>query len=97
MYGVPFDVAQFTARLWGDVYFHAKTREFVKKPTSATQQRTFVELGLEPLYKIFSQTVGDVDSTLDLGVRLSTTELKVNILQLLRLVCTRLSATSPVS
>ncbi len=94
MYGVRIDCGQFGLKLWGDVYFNAKTRKFSKKPTSAVQQRTFVEFILEPLYKIFSQTVGDVDSTLvdtlaELGVRLSASELRLNIRPLLRLVCAR--------
>ena len=55
MYSTPFDFAQFALKLWGDTYFNAKTRKFSKKPTTASQQRTFVEFILEPLYKIFSQ------------------------------------------
>ena len=54
--------------------------------------RSFVEFLLEPLYKIFSQVVGDVDTTLpqvldELGIVLSKTEMKMNIRPLLRLVC----------
>lgn len=94
MFGVQFDHAQFALKLWGDVYFNAKTRKFSKKPTSATQQRTFVEFVMDPLYKIFSQCVGDVDTTLpetleELGVKLTATELKLNIRPLLRLICAR--------
>lgn len=55
MYATQFDYAQFALKLWGDVYFNAKTRKFSKKPTTASQQRTFIEFVLEPLYKIFSQ------------------------------------------
>lgn len=89
-----FDYSQFSKKLWGDVYFNNKTRKFIKKPMTATQARSFVEFVLEPLYKIFSQTVGDVDSTLEdtlyeLGVSLNKTELKLNIRPLLRLVCAR--------
>ena len=56
--------------------------------------RSFVEFLLEPLYKIFSQVVGDVDTTLpqvldELGIVLSKTEMKMNIRPLLRLVCQR--------
>ena len=54
--------------------------------------RSFVEFLLEPLYKIFSQVVGDVDTTLpqvldELGIVLSKSEMKLNIRPLLRLVC----------
>lgn len=94
MYATPFDYNQFALKLWGDVYFNAKTRKFSKKPTSATQQRSFIEFILEPLYKIFAQCVGDVDSTLpdtliELGVKLTKTELKLNIRPLMRLICAR--------
>jgi U5 small nuclear ribonucleoprotein component len=93
-FGTKFDYVQFALKLWGDSYFNAKTRKFSKKPVSATQQRTFIEFILEPLYKIFAQTVGDVDSTLvdtlgELGIRLSASELKLNIRPLLKLVCAR--------
>jgi U5 small nuclear ribonucleoprotein component len=76
------------------MYFSKKTRKFSKKPQSATQQRTFVEFILDPLYKIFSQVVGDVDTTLEdtlneLGIKLTKTELKLNIKPLIRLVCAR--------
>lgn len=89
-----FDYSQFALKLWGDIYYNAKTRKFAKKPTSATSQRTFVEFILEPLYKIFSQTVGDVDTTLpdtldELGIKLTKTELKLNIRPLLKLICAR--------
>lgn len=51
-YGLHFDYSQFALKLWGDSYFNAKTRKFTKKPNSATQQRTFIEFILEPLYKV---------------------------------------------
>lgn len=93
-YGANFDFAQFAIKLWGDSYFNSKTRKFSKKPVSATSQRTFVEFILEPLYKIFSQTVGDVDTTLvdtldELGIKLTKSELKLNIRPLLKLICAR--------
>lgn len=94
MHSSPFDHAQFALKLWGDSFFNSKTRKFSKKPTSATQQRSFIEFILEPLYKIFSQTVGSVDLSLnetldELGVKLTKTELKMNIRPLLRLICAR--------
>ena len=39
-------------------------RTFTKKPPGGDAQRTFVQFILEPLYKLFAQTVGDVDTTL---------------------------------
>ena len=45
-------------RLWGDIYFNAKTRRFTKKSPHGSAQRSFVEFVLEPLYKIFAQVKG---------------------------------------
>lgn len=84
-------VREFSKRLWGDVYFNTKTRKFSKKPPHGSAQRSFVEFILEPLYKIFAQVVGDVDTTLpkvldELGIHLTKEEMKINIKPLLRLV-----------
>ncbi|XP_031783314.1 116 kDa U5 small nuclear ribonucleoprotein component [Nasonia vitripennis] len=92
--GSGVNVNEFSKRLWGDVYFNNKTRKFTKKPPHNTAQRSFIEFILEPIYKIFAQVVGDVDTTLpnvldELGIRLTSEEMKMNIRPLLRLVCTR--------
>lgn len=70
------------------------SRKFTKKAPHNSAQRSFVEFILEPLYKIFAQVVGDVDSTLpavldELGIKLTKNEMKLNIRPLLRLVCNR--------
>ncbi|GLG92783.1 Elongation factor 2 [Gryllus bimaculatus] len=88
------NVNEFARRLWGDIYFNNKTRKFTKKSPHNSAQRSFVEFILEPLYKVFAQVVGDVDSTLpqvldELGVRLTKEEMKINIRPLLRLICSR--------
>ncbi|XP_060078669.1 116 kDa U5 small nuclear ribonucleoprotein component-like [Ylistrum balloti] len=85
---------EFSRRLWGDMYFNSKTRKFTKKPPNSTCQRSFVEFILEPLYKLFSQVVGDVDECLprmcdELGISLTKEERKMNIRPLLRIVCRR--------
>ncbi|TRY59810.1 hypothetical protein DNTS_035239 [Danionella cerebrum] len=84
----------FARRLWGDIYFNPKTRKLTKKAPNSNSQRSFVEFILEPLYKILSQVVGDVDTSLprvldELGIHLTKEELKLNIKPLLRLVCNR--------
>ncbi|XP_038209465.1 116 kDa U5 small nuclear ribonucleoprotein component [Zerene cesonia] len=86
--------SDMAAWLWGDVYFNAKTRRFTKKQPHSSAQRSFVEFILEPLYKIFAQVVGDVDTTLpdvlaELGIKLTKQEAKLNVRPLLRLVCSR--------
>ena len=88
------NVNEFARRLWGDIYFNSKTRKFLKKPPHGSAQRSFVEFILEPLYKLFSHVVGDVDTCLpslcqELGVRLTKEESKMNIRPLLRLICSR--------
>jgi len=88
------NVKEFARRLWGDIYFNSKTRKFAKKPPHGSAQRSFVEFILEPLYKVFAQVVGDVDTSLpmlceQLGVRLTKEEMKLNIRSLLRIVCSR--------
>ncbi|XP_067121721.1 116 kDa U5 small nuclear ribonucleoprotein component [Centruroides vittatus] len=88
------NASEFARRLWGDIYFNSKTRKFTKKPPHSTVQRSFVEFILEPIYKLFAQVVGDVDSALpmlleELCIKLSKTETKLNVRPLLRLICTR--------
>ncbi|XP_071453517.1 116 kDa U5 small nuclear ribonucleoprotein component [Hetaerina americana] len=88
------NVNEFARRLWGDIYFNSKTRKFTKKPPHGSAQRSFVEFVLEPLYKIFAQVVGDVDTSLpavldELGIRLTKEEMKINVRPLLRLICGR--------
>ena len=92
--GGSINPTEFAKRLWGDVYFHNKTRKFTSKPPHATAQRSFVEFILEPIYKLFAQIVGDVDFCLprlcdELGIKLTKSESKMNIRPLLRLICSR--------
>eukprot|EP00057_Strongylocentrotus_purpuratus_P033974 XP_793465.4 PREDICTED: 116 kDa U5 small nuclear ribonucleoprotein component [Strongylocentrotus purpuratus] len=86
------DYQQFAKRLWGDIYFSQKTRKFTRKPPVSTSQRSFIEFILEPMYKLFAQVVGDVDSTLpgvldELSIHLTKEEMKLNIRPLLKLIC----------
>ncbi|WKX98450.1 hypothetical protein Q1695_013828 [Nippostrongylus brasiliensis] len=85
---------EFARRLWGDIYFDKSTRKFSKKPPHSNAQRTFVEFILEPLYKIFSQVVGDVDTCLphmmsELNIKLTREEQKMNVRPLIALICKR--------
>lgn len=92
LHGIPFDAAKFASRLWGDYYFDPDTRGFKKKQPSGGVERSFVQFVLEPLYKIYSQVVGEhkksVETTLaELGVTLSNAAYKLNVKPLLRLAC----------
>ncbi|GFS72205.1 116 kDa U5 small nuclear ribonucleoprotein component [Nephila pilipes] len=87
-------VEDFAKRLWGDIYFNSKTRKFTKKAPHSSVQRSFVEFILEPLYKLFAQVVGDVDAALpqlldELAIKLTKTEMKLNVRPLLRLICSK--------
>ncbi|KAI0497000.1 hypothetical protein KFK09_023326 [Dendrobium nobile] len=91
LHGIPFDSSKFASRLWGDVYYHPD-RTFKKKPPPGGGERSFVQFILEPLYKIYSQVIGEhkrsVESTLaELGVTLSNAAYKLNVRPLLRLAC----------
>ena len=93
-YNGSINANEFAARLWGDIYFNSNTRKFTKKPPHGSAQRSFIEFILEPMYKLFAQIVGDVDTCLpmlcdELGIRLTKEESKMNIRPLLRLVFQR--------
>ncbi|XP_008812731.1 110 kDa U5 small nuclear ribonucleoprotein component CLO-like [Phoenix dactylifera] len=92
LHGIPFDYLKFAARLWGDLYYHPDERVFRKKPPMGGGERSFVQFILEPLYKIYSQVIGEhkksVETTLaELGVTLSNAAYKLNVRPLLRLAC----------
>uniref|UniRef100_A0A0N4ZUV3 Tr-type G domain-containing protein n=1 Tax=Parastrongyloides trichosuri TaxID=131310 RepID=A0A0N4ZUV3_PARTI len=85
---------EFSKRLWGDIYMDPKTRKFVKKEPYPDCPRTFVQFILEPIYKIFSQIIGDVDTSLpnmmaELSIHLTKQEQKMNIRPLIALICKR--------
>ncbi|KAK6163347.1 hypothetical protein DH2020_000211 [Rehmannia glutinosa] len=59
LHGIPFDANKFAARLWGDYYYDPDTRGFKKKQPASGAERSFVQFVLEPLYKIYSQVIGE--------------------------------------
>ena len=75
---IGMDHLRFAKRLWGDVFYHASSRRFFKKPASGdtNPRRSFVEFVLEPLYKIYSHILGSAtdeelaESMRHIGVRL---------------------------
>ncbi|CAK9874035.1 unnamed protein product [Sphagnum jensenii] len=92
LHGIPFDATKFASRLWGDLYYHPDTRTFKRKAPTNGGERSFVQFILEPLYKIYSQVVGEhrksVENTLEeLGVTLSNAAYKLNVKPLLKLAC----------
>ncbi|CAI0438153.1 unnamed protein product, partial [Linum tenue] len=94
LHGIPFDTSKFAARLWGDKYYHPQSRTFQKIPPEGGGDRSFVQFILEPLYKLYSQVVGEhkksVETTLaELGVTLPNAAYRLNVRPLLRLACSR--------
>ncbi|XP_076918010.1 110 kDa U5 small nuclear ribonucleoprotein component CLO [Bidens hawaiensis] len=92
LHGIPFDANKFASRLWGDYYYDPATRTFKKKQPASGAERSFVQFILEPLYKIYSQVIGEhkksVETTLaELGVTLSNAAYKLNVRPLLHLAC----------
>lgn len=91
LHGIPFDAAQFASRLWGDWYFHPD-RTFKRRAPQGGGERTFVQFILEPLYKLYSQVIGEhwniLEATLaELGVTLRKAAYKLNVKPLLKLAC----------
>lgn len=87
-----FDVTEFSKRLWGDVYFDPERGSFRRKPTDAAPSRTFVHFILEPLYKIYSQVIGEEMETLketlsELGIYLKPSILSMDVKPLIRIIC----------
>jgi len=87
----PQDLAQ---RLWGDIYLDPLTRTFKKTPTMDGLTRTFVHFVLEPLYKIYSQVMGEDAAGLaralqEIGVRIRKEDFYLDTKPLLRLVLSK--------
>uniref|UniRef100_A0A915P5M4 116 kDa U5 small nuclear ribonucleoprotein component n=1 Tax=Meloidogyne floridensis TaxID=298350 RepID=A0A915P5M4_9BILA len=95
------DSIGFAKRLWGDMFYDPATRKFTRKQQFSSQTqapRTFVHFILEPMYKLFSQVVGDVDTCLPklqehLGIKLTREEQKMNVRPLITLICQRFFGT----
>ncbi|OZJ04688.1 116 kDa U5 small nuclear ribonucleoprotein component [Bifiguratus adelaidae] len=86
-----FDHKEFAKRLWGDIYFDAEKRTFHKKAHPGCTLRTFVHFILEPLFKLYTQTIGEDEATLkatlaSLGIYLKKSHYDLNVRPLLRVV-----------
>ncbi|KAJ1981745.1 U5 small nuclear ribonucleoprotein component [Dimargaris verticillata] len=55
-------IADFARRLWGDVYFNAERKTFHRKSQRGRMERSFVHFILNPLYKLYSQVLGQEDT-----------------------------------
>eukprot|EP01114_Cavostelium_apophysatum_P008768 TRINITY_DN2152_c0_g1_i2.p1 TRINITY_DN2152_c0_g1~~TRINITY_DN2152_c0_g1_i2.p1 ORF type:complete len:970 (-),score=294.30 TRINITY_DN2152_c0_g1_i2:64-2973(-) len=86
-----FPAEEFAKRLWGDLYFSPTDRKFYKKAPTVDTPRSFVHFILEPLYKLYSQIVGEDVAQLkvtleELGIHLRKDELNLDAKPLLKLV-----------
>lgn len=86
------DPDEFAKRLWGDVYFNPKKRNFTRKPVEEGAARSFVHFVMEPIYKIFSHSISDSPEDLkpllaSLGIELKPSQYKADAKEILRLVC----------
>ncbi|KKA26197.1 hypothetical protein TD95_000059 [Thielaviopsis punctulata] len=82
----------FAKRLWGDVYFNPKKRNFTRKPVEEGATRSFLKFVLDPVYKLFSHTISDSPEDLkpileSLGISLKPSQYKADAKVLLKLVC----------
>lgn len=90
----PDDLAK---RLWGDWYHDAQENSFTKTKPHGSAVRTFIQFVLEPLYKIYSQVIGEAPDDLartlrKLGVHLKTKEIHMDPKPLLRLALSKFFA-----
>lgn len=85
------DPVRLARRLWGNLWFDQESRKFVRTAPDSNSRRSFVEFVLEPIYKIYSQVLGEEPDTLrpilsKIGVKLRPSELKMDPQPLLKLV-----------
>eukprot|EP00884_Botryococcus_braunii_P000125 jgi/Botrbrau1/10112/Bobra.20_2s0019.1 len=95
VHGIAMDPREFAKRLWGEVFYQPESRTFKKKPPPGGGERSFVEFVLEPLYKIYSQGLGESDTTLkdvlkELGVWIKPSSFYHDIKPLLKEVCSEI-------
>lgn len=86
------NVDEFAKRLWGDIYYNPKKRNFSRKPLDERSARSFVHFILEPIYKLFTHSISDSPEDLrpvlaSLGIELKPSQYKADAKVLLKLVC----------
>lgn len=85
------DVEAFAKRLWGNIFFEPETRKFSKGNTSGSGKRAFDHFILEPLYKLYTQVLGEEPADLQytlktLGISLKPGAYKLDVKPLLKIV-----------
>lgn len=85
------DSKELARRLWGDIWYDIPNRKFRNKNINSKLPRSFVHFVLEPIYKLYSQILGEETSTLsqtlyNLGIHLKKEQLQMDAKPLLKLV-----------
>ncbi|KUI70832.1 hypothetical protein VM1G_06189 [Cytospora mali] len=83
---------EFARRLWGDVFFNPRKRSFTRKAVEEGAKRAFLTFVLEPIYKLYSHTIGKSPEELkvtlsSLGISLKPSQYKMDAKVLLKLAC----------
>lgn len=83
---------EFARRLWGDVFYNPKKRNFTRKPVEAQASRSFLHFILEPIYKLFTHSISDGPAKLrkvldKLDIRLKPSQYKEDARVIVKLVC----------
>ena len=74
-----WDEQAFAQRLWGDIFYNPSTRKFQRKQRDTEAVRGFVHFILEPLYKIYAQSIAEDAATLKKTLRGLRIQLKDNV------------------
>ncbi|KAI8110430.1 hypothetical protein M9435_002105 [Picochlorum sp. BPE23] len=87
----PMNPKALAQRLWGDVWYDPETRMFRKKPAEGSGERSFVQWIMEPMYKIYSQILGEDSSSVrdmvrEMGVELPHEAFDADVKPLLKTV-----------
>ncbi|KAJ2685567.1 hypothetical protein IWW39_004193 [Coemansia spiralis] len=90
---MPIAPKELAKRLWGDVYYHAERRTFMRKRAEGGKEakRSFVHFVLEPVYKLFALVTSEDEPRLRpaleaLGVHLRQSDYVMDVRSLLRRV-----------
>ncbi|KAI7864168.1 P-loop containing nucleoside triphosphate hydrolase protein [Spinellus fusiger] len=90
-YETEIDPEEFSKRLWGDIFVDPTKNTFHRKPQGEGSKRAFIHFILEPLYKLYTQIIGEDTKELrrtlrSLSIHLKEKEFGLNVKVLLRLV-----------
>jgi elongation factor 2 len=82
MYATKFKIehAKMQKRLWGDYFYEAKTKKWVKTMSDSAPKRGFVQWILDPIYKAFKNIMEeDEDGKISLKLKVYPNMQKSNV------------------